>query len=42
MIVLCVLALAYVVWSLSRDPRTECENPRCEDCPFPKCERGEK
>lgn len=32
---------ALVAWAFVRAPHSKCENPQCEDCPFPKCKRGE-
>lgn len=37
-----VIILGYVVWAINHEHHDRCENPDCENCPFPRCERGEK
>lgn len=40
--VLFLFMLVYVAWTITTEHHTECENPDCDNCPFPPCDRSDK
>lgn len=36
-ILLLIILISYVIICIVKHPYRKCENPNCEDCPFPRC-----